>query len=211
MKRSIRSRFALLGAAMLVLALALGLTAGTAAAKKKSRTFEKQVAVNAGIPQDAATGPSTPLLSQITVPKKFKGKVVGDVNVTAIQTTGLQAGAAQDLTAKLTAPSGQTLRLWAGYGNQSIGPWTLDDDTSVGACNSANPVCTPPFTLIQPFAGTSNLTFTGTAGTGELAAFDGSTMRGTWTFKIFDQSDAAQSSTLDQWGLKIKAAKPVAE
>ena len=110
-----RSRIVLAG----LLALSLGVTPGmtvagadaakkTAKKKKTPTTFAKQLSVNAAIPDDAAAGPSTPLTSTITVPKKFKGKVVGDVNVTGLQTTGSAAGAASDLNGALTSPGGRT-------------------------------------------------------------------------------------------------------
>ena len=79
----------------------------------------------------------------------------------------------------MTAPNGRTVRLTAGRGNQSIGPWTLNDETRASICNSDMPLCADPdATLIRPFAGTSNMLDTGGGGTGPLSVFDGLKMRG---------------------------------
>jgi hypothetical protein len=178
--------------------------------KKSPSSFASSVAVNGAIPADAAVGPSTPLTSTITVPKKFKGKVVGDVNITRIQTTGGGVGAANDLSAKLSAPNGRTVKFFAnGFGDVSLGPLTLDDDTRTSLCDSPTLDCpNPNQTLIQPFAGTANLFELGTQGTGPLSRLDGIPMRGVWTFAIWDDDDAT-NSTLNGWGLKITAAKPI--
>lgn len=193
-------------------ALALAFS-GPAVAKKKGKTprfFQAVVQPNAAIPEDAATGHSTPVDSTITVPKKFKGRVVADVNVTGIQTTGSTAGAAANLVMRIIAPNGRSVRLWSGgFGDQSIGPLTLDDDTPVSICNASTPPCEyGPDTLNQPFAGTSNLQFLGAGGTGPLANLDGLAMRGTWTFEIWDEQ-AGKTSTLNSWGIQITAARPV--
>jgi hypothetical protein len=201
-----------------VLALALTGTFGSAIAeaKKKSNIFERVLTVNAPILDAPETVPSTAVSSEFKVPKKFKGKVVGDVNVLGIQTTGAEPDAANDLEAFLRAPNGRTMRLFAFIGDQNLGPWTLDDDSPTSICDSPTPAgCSgdgniPFFTLAQPFAGTSNTMFTRTAGTGPLTTFNGGRMRGTWTLSIVD-TDALQSSTINQWGLRIKAAKPVTE
>jgi hypothetical protein len=202
-------------ALLLVIALVAGIAAAPASAKKgKSRTFEGSVVVNAPIP-DRLPGstPVTPVLSQITIPKKFKGKVVGDLNVTGIQTTGVGANPLDNLTAWLTAPSGRTLLLFSSaLSGQNLGPFTIDDDTRVSTCdppNASGPCSDPDATLLAPFAGTANISnlFNGT---GPLSTFNGQKMRGTWTFGIGDFSNG-QTSTLNGWGLKIKAAKPVPE
>jgi hypothetical protein len=187
---------------------------GSADAKKKAKTprfFQSVVQPNAAIPQDPPTGHSTPVDSTITVPKKFKGRVVADVNVTSIQTTGDSSGAASDLLMRIIAPNGRSVQLWSGgFGDQSIGPLTLDDDTPVSICNADPPPCDwGPDTLPRPFAGTSNLQFLGTGGTGPLSRLNGVAMRGTWTFEIWDEDQPAQSSTLNSWGLQVTAAKPV--
>jgi Proprotein convertase P-domain len=206
-----------------VLAVALCASLVPAATAKKgggNKAFEEQKVVGAAIPPDPATAASTPLISEITVPKKFKKKVVGDVNVTGFQTTGTAAGSADDLVVYLTSPKGRTVVLLSGIGAQSIGPLTLDDDTSVQICNVAPPMAPPcpggtraGASLFQPFAGTANLlnTFGGLSPGGPLSAFDGVKMRGTWRLNVSDQDEAAANSTLNQWGLRIKPAKPVTE
>jgi hypothetical protein len=207
-------------AAVLALALCtvLAMTFGGAAdaktkkkAKKSPTVFQQVLSANAPIPDAPAAGPSTPLDSTIIVGKKFKGKVVADVNVTSIQTTGSAAGAAQDLVMRITAPNGHSVRLWSGgFGDQSIGPLTLDDDTPVSICNDPTPPCSWPVdTLNPPFAGTSNLQFLGAGGTGPLSNLDGVPMRGTWTFQIWDDGQIGKTSTLNTWGLKVTAARPV--
>jgi hypothetical protein len=192
-------------------ALALAFS-GTAVAKKKAKTprfFQSVVQANAPIPDDVASGHSTPVDSVITVPKKFKGRVVADVNVTGITTTGSGPGAARDLTMRIIAPSGRSVRLWnGGFGDQSIGPLTFDDDSPVSLCPS--PPCSwATDTLDPPFAGTSNLQFLGSAGTGPLSQLNGVAMRGAWTFEIWDDQGSGDTSTLNSWGLQVTAAKPV--
>ncbi len=191
---------------------------GAKPAKKSKRKQKSSLAVTKAvglpIPQDAPVGPSVPVRSTITVSDKaFKGKTVGDLNVTGISTSGSAASAANDLVAKLTAPNGRTVQLFSNYGGTSIslGPWTLDDDVAVSACISDLPAeCSPPFGLLPPFAGTSDLLFLGTANTGPLSVFNGSPIRGTWTFAVHDNSPAATTSILNSWGLQIAVAKPIA-
>src|SRR5438045_2300458 len=88
-----RRRMRLIGVLLLAVCIGIGLAAGDAAATKKKKkgpsVFSGSVTVNAPIP-DVPTGNAheTPVVSTLTVDKKFKGKQVGDVNVTGIQTTG---------------------------------------------------------------------------------------------------------------------------
>lgn len=211
-----RGSFSGLLALGLCFALVVGLTGGADAAKKKgkggkAKVFAKQVTPNAPIPEGAAAGGvSTPVDSTITVPKKFKGLNVGDVNVTGIQTTGSASGAANDLIARLTAPNGRTLVLFNLKGDQSLGPWTLDDDTKTEICDVAvGTVCANPLQLLyRPFAGTSNLARTDNPSWLPLAMLNGVPMRGTWTFRIVDLTNAGgTTSVLNSWGLRITPAK----
>lgn len=211
-----RSRAAIVGILALALCTAFAMTFGSVAdAKKKKKksptTFQQVLQPNAAIPDDVASGHSTPLDTTLTVGKKFKGKVVADVNVTSIQTTGSASGAASDLVMRIIAPNGRSVRLWGGdFGDQSIGPLTLDDDTPVSICDAEPPPCSWAVdTLNQPFAGTSNLQFLGSGGTGPLAQLDGLAMRGTWTFQIWDEDQIGKTSVLNSWGLQITAARPV--
>jgi hypothetical protein len=203
----------------IVLAMVAVPTAGAAAKKKGggSKPFQASLAPNAAIPDSGgALVRSTPLRSAITVPKKYKGNVVGDVNVTGLQTTGSDLGAANDLLGYLIAPSGRTLQLFFGIGDQSLGPWTMDDDTSTSICNAIPPaVCqNADQTLLGPFAGTANLDFNWGGNfpvNGTLSIFNGVKMKGPWTLLLTDAAEGAANgtSTLNRWGLKITPAKPV--
>jgi len=203
---------------MLALALvtAIGVAfAGSAVAKKKKKSpsvYRATQSPNAAIPNNPTPpGPSTPFVSTFTVGKKFKGKTVGDVNVTGITTTGSGPGAANDLGFRLTGPSGRSVTLVKpGIGDQNIGPLTFDDNTPVSICDSNTASCQYyTQSLIRPFAGTANLAFLGTAGTGPLSAFDGLGMRGAWKLIVWDQSVTGTTSVLNSWGLQITAEKPV--
>jgi subtilisin-like proprotein convertase family protein len=209
--RGRRSRLALFGVLALALSATVGLSAGAVEAKKKkkAKTFSEQVSPNAAIPEDNLTGPSTPVISTITVGKKYKKQKVGDVNVTGLHVTGT---ATADLFAELTGPTGRTVLLFAGVGETALGPWTMDDDTKTSICDDSTPPCeNPNATLNQPFAGTSNLLHNNdevsTDGiAGPLSQFDWTRMRGTWTLTIWDAADA-DVHVLHSWGLQIKPLK----
>ena len=204
-------------AVLVALALALtavaGMSVGADAAKKKkgkSTVFSQQLTANAPIPDRVGAAVSVPVRSTITVPKRFKGLNVADVNVTGIQTTGSGGTAANDLTAKITAPNGRTVILFNAKGTVSLGPWTLDDDTPTSICDQNAP---PPVTcanpqqqLYRPFAGTSNLAANNGPSWIPLATLNGVPMRGTWTFTIFDGTPV-DTSVLNSWGLRITPAK----
>jgi hypothetical protein len=204
--RSKRNRLALFGVLALALSVTVGITAGAVEAKKV-KTFSSQVSPNAAIPDDpGGAGPSIPLVSTINVGKKYKQRKVADVNVTGIQTTGSAATAAADLEATLTGPTGRTIHLFAGVGGQNLGPWTLNDDTKTSICDDTALTCSNPnATLLQPFAGTSNLKDTDDD-VGVLSEFDLTRMKGTWTLTIWDDQ-VGGTSTLNSWGLQIKPLK----
>ena len=212
-----RQRLAIVGVLALALVTAIGMTFGASAdAKKKKKgpsVYQATQSPNAAIPNNSASpAPSTPFVSTFTVGKKFKGKTVGDVNVTGITTTGSGPGAADDLGFRITAPSGRSVTLIKpGIGDQNIGPLTLDDNTPVAICDRdpSSPCQYFPQQLNRPFAGTANLEFLGTAGTGPLAAFDGLSMRGNWLLTVWDQFTTGTTSVLNSWGLKITAERPV--
>jgi hypothetical protein len=209
-----RRRLRLVGFAVLSICVAAGFVAGDAAAKKKKKqkasVFAAAVAPNAAIPDRPATGHEVPLVSTITVGKKFKGKTVGDVNVTGIQTTGSGANAASDLSFSLSSPDGQFVLLDATeLTGQNVGPLTLDDDTSRSICPSPTPNCPDPdSTLTEPFAGTANLFGLRQGDLAPLSNFNGASMKGTWTFRIWDNS-TGQTSILNAWGVQITAERPV--
>jgi hypothetical protein len=211
-------RLALAGLLALALVTVIGMTFGSSAdAKKKKKgpsVYQATQSPNAAIPNNPTTSiPSTPFVSTFTVGKKFKGKTVGDVNVTGITTTGSGSGAANDLGFRITGPTGRAVTLIkvTGIGDVSIGPLTLDDDTPVSICDQdpGNPCSFYPNQLNRPFAGTANLEFLGVAGTGPLSAFDGLPMRGNWLLTVWDQSGNPTTSALNSWGLQITAARPV--
>ena len=202
-------------ALVLLLVIALAVPAGAVAKKKKGgNTFSAQQTVNAPIPDHAAgmgAPPSVPVVSTISVPKRFKGKVVKDLNVTGIQTTGTGVTPAADLLASLTAPNGRTIDLFFSIGSISIGPLTIDDDTPVAICNStpAAPCADPLQSLYQPFAGTANTVSNGAGSfptNSPLAGFNGLKLRGAWTLTIRDIANT-ETSVLNQWGLRI-STKP---
>ena len=216
------NRLAALGVLALAICLAAGMTLGASAvAKKKKKSpsvFRSQVNPNAAIPDGPGTpGPSVPLKSTITVGKKFKGKTVGDLNVTGIQTTGSGTNAARDLRMKLIAPNGRTIYLIGrDLGDVSIGPLTIDADSRVSICDSnTGTSCSggsftgdPANTLLRPFAGTANSQGLGAMSSGGVRSMEGVPMKGPWTFEAFDQSNG-KTSVLNSWGLQITAAKPV--
>jgi subtilisin-like proprotein convertase family protein len=211
-------RIALIAALALAVALTAGLAGTASAAKKKGKkspsVFKQQVSPNLGIPDAPVAGAFTPVTSTITVSKKFKGKVVGDLDITGYQTTGSVADAADDISAVLTAPSGLTVTIFNpdnnGIGDQNIGPLTLNDDTPTSLCNSATPPCEDPQqTLNRPFAGTANLFMLAGSETGPLSAFDGTSMKGAWTLTLYDIANN-QTSVLNSWGLSITPARPIA-
>ena len=200
-----------------MLALAVGATAmfapGAEAKKKgKVKAFNAQITVNGPIPDGVDDTTSIPLTSTITVPKKYKGKVVGDVNVVGLQTTGSGPGAANNLEATLVAPNGRSIDLFAFIGDESpsIGPMTIDDSGAAICSSSTNPCLNGVQTLYPPFAGVANtiFNFIGQFPTnGPLATFDGVGMRGVWTLIVSDQS-SGDTSVLNAWGLQIVPAKP---
>jgi hypothetical protein len=203
------------GVLLLALCLAVGLAAGDAAAKKKKKkgptVFSQSVTVNALLPDRVPGQPEVPVVSTLTVGKKFKGKTVGDVNVTGIQTTGDSPNSAGDLNFNLTAPNGRTVLLDDGaLGGQSIGPLTLDDDTRTSICNdtTTDNCPDPDANLIQPFAGTANMLGLFSGDLSPLSIFNGTPMKGTWTFRAWD-GVIGQTSTFNGWGIRLTAQKPV--
>ncbi len=189
--------------AVLVCLLAVPAVAGAAKTGKRKGggTVDVTKAVNQAI-SDRPAGTNTPyglLSSTITVRKRFKGKLVRDVNVTA-QTTGTSAtnSAAQDLRARLTAPNGVTTTLFGflAPGN-TVGPLTLDDESPVFQANGP-PV--DPQALFSPWVGTAQPVDV-------LFAMDGGPVRGDWTLRIADLVNG-DANTLVQWRLNVIAGKP---
>jgi hypothetical protein len=207
-RRQLRFGLALL----LALCLAIGLAAGDAAAKKKkskASVFAGSVSPNLAVPDSPPGNTPDPIVtSSITVPKKFKGKTVGDLNITGLKTTGDAVDSADGLILMLVGPGGRSGLFDTGALNgQSIGPTTFDDDTPTSFC--ADPPCSDPDqTLMYPYAGTTNLAFTFAGDTSPLSNFNGTPMRGTWTVWAWDNDDGGLN-VINSWGLQITAAKPV--
>jgi Proprotein convertase P-domain len=197
-----------------ILALAITIAAGmgtspgakTKKPKKTAVSFASTKLVGATIPDPGLTaGPSVPVRSSITLGKKFRNRVVTDVNV-MFQSTGTLAGAASDLTFKLSAPNGRTNLLVQEIGDVSIGPLTLDEDNRTSICDSATATCRDPdATLLQPFAGRANTLGTG-PGVRPLSNFNGVPMKGDWTITVFDSVNT-KSSTFNRWRLEVKGVK----
>jgi hypothetical protein len=125
--------------------------------------------------------------------------------------TGSADGALDDLVFRVIAPNGQgVLLLGSGFmEGASMGPLTFDDDVFVEICYSNPPCQWAPQTLNAPFAGTANLLYNGSAGTGPLSQLNGGPVQGTWTFSVWDEADPATTSVLNSWGLQITARSPV--
>jgi hypothetical protein len=198
----------------LAVCIGAGFAVGDASAKKKKHktasVFAATVSPNLAVPDRPPAGHELIASSTLTVGKKFKGKTVGDLNVTGIRTTGDTASSAGHLNMMLVAPNGRAVLVDdQALGGQSIGPLTFDDDTATSICDSTTPVCSDPdATLLRPFAGTANLANTFGGDTGPLSVFNGVPMKGTWTFLIWD-AQVSQTSVLNGWGLQITAARPV--
>jgi subtilisin-like proprotein convertase family protein len=208
-----RNPLALFGVLLLALVVAMSMSIGDADAKKKKKKKKKKpTPVTSTVSTTKAVGQPVPdrgpamtdrwgqLSSTIDVPVTGKAKFVTDVNVT-VQTTGSAAGAAADLVARLTAPSGRTITLFTNIGGttQSIGPFKMDDDTATTICDSAAPPCIDPdANLNRPFAGTAQPQ----PPSGLLGAFDWVPMKGVWTLKLFDTSPTL-TSTFTSWTLEV--------
>jgi subtilisin-like proprotein convertase family protein len=207
MKRTRRSRLALIGVLALALSVTVGLMAGAADAKKKKKkpkggTVTVSRVLNQPIP-DATPGPDS-VDGKVPVTlavggKKVKKKVVSTVQVT-LQTTGDSPIAAGDLAFRLIAPNGRATFVgptFGGLGGQSIGPLTLSANSPVGTCNTDTPPCAnPDQTLNRPFAGT--------AGDVNLALFEGVPATGNWTFVAYDVANA-DTSILNSVQLAVSA------
>jgi|tagenome__1003787_1003787.scaffolds.fasta_scaffold20915657_4 hypothetical protein len=206
-----RSHIRRVAVIVLVLCLAVALGAGAASAKKKKSkpsVFTASAAPNLVVPDAVNNVNETIVTSAITVPKKFKGRTVGDLNITGVQSTGDTANAAGRLNLMLVGPGGRSVLFDAGaLGGQSIGPVTFDDDTQTSICDSVT--CSDPdASLHRPFVGTTNLAFTFSGDTGPLSAFNGTPMRGAWTLYAWDNQPGG-NNVVNTWGLQITAAKPV--
>lgn len=189
------------------LALTFAVAADAGAAKKKgkgqSRTATIGAVVETAIPDRSVDGPFGTVAVTMPIGKRFRGARVADVRV-SFQTTGAAANSAQDLFFSLTAPNGRTLFLFPDtarpdgfYAGQSIGPLTLTSSSRQGLCTLLTPPCDDPFAVL-------NRPYAGLAGQIALALFEGTKMRGSWTFTAADD-DVGGVSTLNSVFVRIKA------
>jgi subtilisin-like proprotein convertase family protein len=210
MKKSKRTRLALVGALALALSVTVGLTASdvASAAKKKKAggTVDITKQVNQGIP-DGTADTNGLLASTIQVGgKKFKGTRIRDVNVT-LQTTGTAQQSAGQLAARLTAPNGASTGLIQNdLTGQSVGPLTLDDESpfALGGQNSFEQT-----QLAAPYAGSAQPDCFFIPGTCTLWPMDNGPASGTWTLRMYDTGgNPPATSVLNSWRLTVVAGKP---
>lgn len=198
-------RTGLICAVVAALAL-LGATAEGAKKKRKGRgVAEATVTTVQPIPDRAAgVAPDGTLRSTVSFGKRFKGAMVGDVNVT-LQTLGATLGAAGNLDFRLLSPRGNTAELFrggmGGLPGESIGPLTFDDETPIRLCTQPIPPCQDPDTLPLPFIGTAQ------PSEGSLSDLDGGPIRGTWTLMVRDRVPMGTSS-LTSWKLTVSRDRP---
>lgn len=197
-------------AGMLVVGAVLTVATPAAAAKGgKSRgalNITKQVGTLVPERAPGSDGTYGLLTSTIDVGKRFKGRVIRDVNVT-VQTTGVTGNnPSNDLNAYVSAPNGATTLLFGGLGGLhpgeaiSIGPLTLDDDVPTHLFDVFNQG--DPLALKPPFVGTATPAQT-------LTSLDGGPVRGTWTLRVLDTANGGdETSVLNFWGLAVVAGKP---
>lgn len=196
--------------ALLIVAVA-ALVAAPAAdgkTKKAKGPLEVTKSVETVVPEASSDpdGLDGLLKSTIDVGKRFKGRVIRDVNVT-VKTTGHTGNnPSNDLAAYLTAPNGATTALFFGLGGLdpgtavSIGPLTLDDDTPIHLFSVFNQG--DPLALKPPFAGTAEPIQT-------LASLDSGPVRGSWTLSVVDSfSGGAETSVLNFWSLSVQTGRP---
>jgi subtilisin-like proprotein convertase family protein len=190
----------------LVAIAALPATADAAKKKGKNRTrvVDITMPVNAPIPDATpANGPNGLLTSAIQVGgKQLKGKRIRDVNVT-VQTTGLTGTVpTNDLVGYLTAPNGATTGLFSRLGligsGFSIGPLTLDDESTIGLGFGDTG---DPTSLEDPWIGTARPDEPG------LYVTDDGPASGTWTLHVLD-TFAGETSRFDLWRLVVVAGPP---
>jgi subtilisin-like proprotein convertase family protein len=201
------SRFRRTGFGLLALGISMTVafgTAGTAGAKKgkKSPTADVTVQLNQVVPT-ASNGPPPQqngrLISTTTLGKKFKGKLIDDVNA-RITASGDDVGG---LAVRLTAPNGDTVCLLGcsfGLFGKQIGPLTLDDETPVILSGQDPQNFQDPDQLFSPYAGTANPE-------GTLSDLDNGPAKGSWTLRA-GNADPSNPVTISQWGIHVATHRP---
>jgi hypothetical protein len=203
--RSKRLRRASVGALVVAISMAAGLaTAGTAGAKKskKSPTADVTVQLNQVVPP-ASSGPPPQqngrLVSTTALGKKFKGKLIKDVNARITASGDDVAG----LAVRLTAPNGDTVCLLGcafGLFGQQIGPLTLDDETPLLLSSRDPQTFQDPDQLFSPYVGTAEPE-------GTLSDLDEGPSKGTWTLRAVN-ADPSKPVTIAQWGIHVTTHRP---
>ena len=189
--------------AALAFLLLLVAAAGPALAKKKGGgSVDISNPANLPIP-DAGPGdnPVGVARSTIVVGKKFKGMRIRDVNAT-VQLTGSVEGATADIDAQLTAPNGAGVLLFGGLsGTVTLGPLTLDDESTNLLGAGLPPAQATPGVLFAPYQGSAQpLVF-------PLSIMDNGPVKGTWTLTLVDISNPF-TSVLNSWRLQVSTGKP---
>jgi hypothetical protein len=211
--------------AALIVCVFLGLTAGTALAKKGKKgggTVNITQAVNAPITDATPGSGPNPTNRAVTnfsanVGKKFKGRRIRDVNAT-LQITGTSvppspsdSDPVNDLGARLTAPNGATVWIFGTFSlsGNLIGPLTFDDETSVVRMSSGTPNGDPTL-VFSPYLGRVQPNGPFTSGNGSLqplSVMDDGPARGTWRLTMIDYFPG-NSNTLVSWGITVQTGKP---
>jgi len=203
--RSKRLRRVSLGAVVVAISLTAGfIAAGSAGAKKskKSPTADVTVQLNQVVPT-ASNGPPPQqngrLTSTTTLGKKFKGKLIDDVNARITASGGDVGG----LAVRLTAPNGDTVCLLGcqfGLFGKQIGPLTLDDETPVILSGQDPQNFQDPDQLFSPYAGTAEPE-------GTLSDLDNGPAKGIWTLRA-GNADPSNPVTISQWGVHVATHRP---
>jgi hypothetical protein len=185
---------------------AASLPSGAAAkknGKKDKSTANVTVNVNGIINTAPSNNQSGILTSTATLGKKFKGRIISDVNVTLQGSANGAGSSINALRGRLTAPNGDTVDLFSDFlSGQVLGPLTLDDETPVILAGGVTP-SPDPDALNAPYAGTAEPT-------GLLSAMDFGPARGTWTLRIRNQdTNPLHLHTLAQWSLRVKTGPPL--
>jgi hypothetical protein len=190
--------------AVTLAAIAICAPGAAVAKKKRPRVLDLSNAANATIPGRAGSnGPDGVISSMIQAPKRFRGLVIRDVNVT-LQTTGVSgAFPAASVRPQLTAPNGATVRLFTGLqsttGAHNIGPLTIDDESpfELVSLTSADPVG-----LYDPWIGAAR-----PEGGRRLAVMDNGPANGTWTLTVVSALEN-EVSLLNSWSIHVIVGRP---
>jgi hypothetical protein len=190
--KSKRSRFALIGALVLVLSVTVGLVSGSVAdakKKKSKRSFTITKTAPTVIPGHPGPGATVVKIPIGTLGKKVaKGKVVSlnGVNITS-SFSGSPGFASTINLVNLIGPSGRQSNVRNPIGNGSntettSGPLTETPNSSADICvpdpgPPAQPPCEDPDATLGP-------PYIGTIGNEGLLNFSGSSAVGTWFIKV---------------------------